>query len=658
VTIFHVALQPSWGTFFAGLSLTLAACAATSRATRAPSSPAPAARGVVSSNVTAADYAGSASCAPCHTDIVSGFSDSPMHRMTRLVDTADVKAPFAGETLRFKDDLATLERRGSARFVRLNRAGFPPRIYRVTRVLGGHYREDYVGVPVATEETPASAFDRRDEIVLPVSYLIGQRRLRYKGYSVLVRERASLEPGPVWNRTCLLCHNTAPYLVSLLGSLAAPGVSGEPDGATRPRPYQGEVVDTLLDERHAFRYVVTDAPLLTQAVATEVLRESGSGLDVTGGIDAVLRRGTDAVRNRLTGSGLLEVGIGCESCHGGCREHVANPRVAPSFEPVAPFLAVRKASGNDPPTRAEIVNHACARCHQVLFSRYPFTWEGGKRHAMPGGSEINSGEGRDFLLGTCSGAMTCTACHDPHARDERAHLAELGTPAGNRVCLGCHAKLASADALRTHSHHDPGGAGGACIPCHMPKKNMSLDTGLTRYHRIGSPTDSNRVLLDRPVECALCHADKSVGELVQTMETWWHKAYDADALRSLYGDPGSNVLVATLERGKPHEKAVALSVLSDASSKGGAYKGPQAKALAPLFARELADEYPLVREFARGALLGALGNGCELSMYAELPRLEADADACLRSAGLPLPTWPSPASPSGGGPAQGEPSED
>jgi hypothetical protein len=569
-----------------------------------------------------------------------------MHRMTRLVDSADVRAPFAGETLRFKDEAATLEKKGTARFVRLTRPGVPPRIYRVTRVVGGHYREDFVGIPVPSEDgiddVKSRAFDRGDELVLPVSYLIGPRRLRYKGYSVLVHERPSLEPGPVWNRTCLLCHNTAPYLVSLLGTLAGP----------RTRPYQGEVVDALLDQRHAFRYVPTDASLLSRAVQAEVLRESGAALDTAGGSGRLLRRGVDAVRDRLTGSGLLEVGIGCESCHGGCREHVRNPRVAPTFEPVAPFLSVEKADGKAP-TQAELVNHACARCHQVLFSRYPFTWEGGKRYAMPGGSEINSGEGRDFLLGACSGAMKCTACHDPHAKDESAHLAELATPAGNRVCSACHAELASADALRAHAHHDPRGAGGSCIACHMPRKNMSLDTGLTRYHRIGSPTDSNRVLLDRPLECALCHTNESVDALTQAMQTWWHKAYDREALRALYGDGTSSVLVATLERGKPHEKAVALAVLSGSREPGDS--GDSVRRLAPLFAGELADEYPLVREFARLAFLKALGGSdgstapCELSMYAELVQLKGEAEGCLRARGLPLPTWPGGADGAGTG---------
>src|SRR5208283_2979449 len=84
-----------------------------------------------------------------------------------------------------------------------------------------------------------------------------------------------------------------------------------------------------------------------------------------------------------------------------------------------------------------------------------------------------------------------------------------------------------------HSHHAPDGAAGACIACHMPKKNMALDGRLTPYHRIGSPTDPLRVLGDRPLECALCHVDKTVAEIVGTMERWWGKAYERAALAPL-----------------------------------------------------------------------------------------------------------------------------
>ena len=70
----------------------------------------------------------------------------------------------------------------------------------------------------------------------------------------------------------------------------------------------------------------------------------------------------------------------------------------------------------------------CARCHQVLFSRYPYTWEGGRRTDQPGGSHITSGEGRDFLLSKCSQGLACTSCHDPHGADQ----ADRGRQHGRR----------------------------------------------------------------------------------------------------------------------------------------------------------------------------------------------------------------------------------
>src|SRR5262249_54879237 len=171
-----------------------------------------------------------------------------------------------------------------------------------------------------------------------------------------------------------------------------------------------------------------------------------------------------ATRSYFKGQHLAEVGIGCESCHGGTAEHVHDLAVRPSFEPRAAFLRVGAAREI---TRAEWINRTCARCHQVLFSRYPFTWEGGRRARDPGGSSIHSGEGRDFLLGGCSRELACTACHDPHGEDSRAKLVALATPAGNGVCTRCHDKYAEANALRAHAHHDPAGVGASCVGCHM-----------------------------------------------------------------------------------------------------------------------------------------------------------------------------------------------
>jgi hypothetical protein len=178
----------------------------------------------------------------------------------------------------------------------------------------------------------------------------------------------------------------------------------------------------------------------------------------------------------------------------------------------------------------------------------------------------------------------------------------------------------------------------------MPKKNMSLDGRLTRYHRIGSPTDPLRVLGDRPLECALCHTDKTVESLVGTMEKWWGKAYDKDALTKLYGALDVRPLVATVERGKPHEQAVALSVLGEHGD----------KSQAPLLSLGLASELPLVRQYARDALRAVLGMGCDVRLEGDLAAIERDADACLSAAGLHPPPWPASAS----APAPSEPPED
>jgi predicted CXXCH cytochrome family protein len=238
------------------------------------------------------------------------------------------------------------------------------------------------------------------------------------------------------------------------------------------------------------------------------------------------------------------------------------------------------------------INRTCAKCHTVLFSRYRYTWEGGGRRSDPGGSPINSGEARDFLLGDCRTALSCTHCHDPHGEDSREHLDSLAAAPGDKLCTSCHRALAEPDATRAHTHHAADSAGSRCLNCHMPRKNLGLAYQLTRYHRIGSPTDTARVERDRPLECALCHADKSVEQIVQTMERWWNRRYDRGRLKQLYGaDLSTSPLRATLLGGLPHEQAIAAAVAAE----------NQREELLPLVTTVLESDYPLVRYFAKRA---------------------------------------------------------
>jgi predicted CXXCH cytochrome family protein len=586
-------------------ALLLAGCAARSgRSARVGEDRGPA------SNILRADYAGSPSCAACHPSEHAAWLRSPMHNMTRLPAGATVRAPFDGREWRYRQDSARFREQGGQRYLQIASPQFGDHLYRITKVIGGRQREDFAGVEVAPGcEGCVPSADPSAELIMPVSYVFQSQSFRLKGYSVMVTERPGLKAGGVWNKTCVLCHNTAPLFDSIWGALHGPGAP----------PYQGEVVDRVLPRERRWSFAVTDEAGLGQALRSEVERLSGVAVSGTEP-RPLLATAARTLRERLVPDKLVEVGIGCESCHGGSRAHVDNNAVLPSFAPRSTFLALRTPS---PPTRAETINRACARCHQVLFSRYPYTWEGGLRRQDPGGSHITSGEARDFLLGGCARQMACTTCHDPHGRDDPGKLAALATPAGNATCLGCHQRYAGAEALRAHAHHDPAGAGGSCVACHMPRKNLGLGYELTRYHRIGSPDDPVRVEGDRPLECALCHPRARTLELVTTMERWWGKHYDRDKLRVLYGDLSAQVLAATLARGKPHEQATAIAVLGDA-------RDAEAR---PALAAALLHPYPLVRYYARHAL-EKLGGPVPVDLERDTPEIRAQIGRWL---GGPLP---------------------
>ncbi|HTR51004.1 MAG TPA: cytochrome c3 family protein [Kofleriaceae bacterium] len=565
--------------------LVLAACGAPGAPAREPA-PSPG----LASNVLRADYAGSPACSDCHGQVYSAWAASPMRNMTRDAKTAAIRAPFDGATLHVGSDTSTAETENGERYITLHSPAGDKR-FRVTKVVGGRYREDFVGVDTAGGAT---------EFVLPMTYVFAAKSWRYKGYSVMVKERPRMAWNGEWAKECIGCHNTLPLVTMLYDELYGP---------TLP-PYQGKMQDRILPHDKTWSAHALDERGLAHALDDEIgfLGGQPPGDD---GLRATLAAAATTMEKRLDGDKLVELGIGCEACHNGSRAHAAKPEVLPAFEAKSSLVGLEPPRG-ETGTRAQWINHTCAKCHTVLFSRYPWTWEGGERRARdPGGSSISSGEGRDYQLGGCASQMACTACHDPHTEDSPAKLAQLATTAGDALCQKCHAGHGA-----EHTHHQTVG----CIACHMAKKNMGLDYVLNRYHRIGSPTDANRVERDRPLECALCHVDKSVESLLTTMETWWSKHYDRAAVQRLYGaDLAVNAIRATLERGKPHEQAVAIVTLADFNQRDAI------AALVPM----LWHEYPLVRYFAKRALQRITGDAVDIDVGAPADEVHAAAQRWL-----------------------------
>jgi hypothetical protein len=566
------------------------------------------------SNMLRADYAGAKACAGCHADVASSYERAPMHNMTRDARNATIAAPFDGTVFRFKKDTATLEASGGERRMVVASDGFGNHTYRITKVIGGKHREDFVGVELREGGRVG------DEEILPVSYLLEKKTLRYKGYSVMTEDRPGLRAGPVWRETCIFCHNTVPALSTFLGVL-----SGE---SPRGSGYQGTTVDRFLPEARRLRYRIASPEALDRALGAELslLRHDGMSpaspeRDRSG--RELLAATIQTTRARFDERHLVDLGIGCEACHGGSREHAADPTIKPSFQPASEAVRVELPSRPATATseRAQWIDRTCARCHQVLFSGYPHTWEGGLRGKSPGGSHINSGEARDLLLGGCASELACTGCHDPHGRGRNAaaFADSFANTAGDAVCTGCHHALEAPDARARHSHHRVEGAGARCVACHMPRKNMGLDGRLTRYHRIGSPTEAAKVESDRPIECALCHGDKTVRALVDDLERWWGKRYDRARIAALYGNLDANVLDATLARGFAHEQAVALSLLGD----------PRNGWAAPRIVDSLAHPYPIVREYARDALEAITGRRMAIDLHQDKARILEDARAWL-----------------------------
>jgi predicted CXXCH cytochrome family protein len=336
---------------------------------------------------------------------------------------------------------------------------------------------------------------------------------------------------------------------------------------------------------------------------------------------------------------FVELGAGCEACHGGFREHVLEQRaLAAAGKAVEaprrpfPWPPVLARPGDAEAGRLDLVLDTCGSCHArrvELTGRF----RPGElfldhfRPVLPDHPHVYHADGQvsdenfeyvSFLSSRMHReGVRCIHCHEPHSGKLRAE--------GNELCLGCHrGKIDPA----AHSRHDPAGAGGQCVDCHMPL-SVYMQRHPRRDHGFTIPDPLLTRELGIPNACNRCHQDRDVEWALAAAEEWYGERLERPARQrtrriasARNGEPGaaSGLLSLLREEPSPLWRAVAAGLLAPWAERE---RGLRARLL-----ELLGDSEPLVRAAAARALEPfAAEHGRELAALLEdlvrLVRVEA-----------------------------------
>jgi len=333
----------------------------------------------------------------------------------------------------------------------------------------------------------------------------------------------------------------------------------------------------------------------------------------------------------------LELGVGCEACHGPRARHAseADGR-APRTRVPRP---VPMGLGPQPPS-AEVAR--CAPCHarrRQLADFTPAATDAGAMTAFLGAFDPTVLDDPAFFADgqvheECyewtsfvqskmyDRGVACSHCHEPHSGALRAR--------GNALCLTCHRRALDSQA---HTFHRQG-PGSECVGCHMPVTTYMMRHA-RRDHSFSTPRPRLTTTLSIPNACTRCHADKDAAWAVAHFERW----YGRDTLRA---DRIAPVVAAA--RAGDATSVPALSALLHEQGTPEIWRASAAALLAPwagaqsrgVLVAALRDRSALVRAHAARALGEGGGPAPEVAPLlrdpARLTRFAA-AWSLLRTAG-------------------------
>lgn len=449
------------------------------------------------SNILPADYVGPETCAECHPSHFSKWQKHPHRKMNQMASATSIQGDFNSARVQLTGGEAAFTNDGSGRhFMTVKKNGTTHRKYLVTRTVGSRYMQFYVGKQVYGPEADSDPIF--GEHMLPFSYWFKMKRWYPRQYFdpdgdeivadgipqlEAIHRKPDVRP---YSAVCMNCHNTFPYAYRIFNPLFV----GFPDATV----------------------AATVEPLSHDLASTIKVDPSAEGFyNLNGKLDPEKH--------------LVTLGISCESCHFGGREHALEKK-AIRFLPTSKYVQLQERNPAKHLTADRknplIVKGVCVQCHSGNGKKYP-----------NGAGKSNSREGLDFHAGFCTTEMSCVTCHDPH----RPSAGPSGGPTLAKhvaVCTKCHNQYADETKALVHSKH-PQSAGVNCLDCHMPRYTQGLDE-LIRTHRITHPVEEKMVAAGSANACNLCHLDKSLRWTLNELDKGWGKKLHVNPEWPSYAD--------------------------------------------------------------------------------------------------------------------------